>query len=85
MTEIKSLIAPALGTHEINRLLAMTAPKRMTSGSTLFDTGYEQAKRDFRELLLSALRIPHEEVSNQSAEAEVKAAERSRFFDRFRR
>jgi hypothetical protein len=90
MTEIRSLSAPALGQHEINRLLAMTAPKRMTSDSTLFDTGYEQAKRDFRELLLAALRIPHDEVQQVREPGmpilvrETRTAERVSFFARWR-
>jgi uncharacterized protein (DUF305 family) len=90
MTELKSLSAPALGQAEVNRLLAMTRPSRMTSSSTLFDAGVEQAKRDFRAALLQAMRVPHHTVGTDLAEqvrheAEaVKTAQRVSFFARFR-
>lgn len=48
---IKSVSAPAIGEEGLKRLRAFTQPKRMTSTSTLFDAGYEQAKRDFAEKL----------------------------------
>lgn len=56
--EIKSVTAPALSEEGIKRLMAFTEPKRMTSNSTLFDAGYEQAKRDFREKIMAEAIIP---------------------------
>ena len=93
MTEIKSLSAPALGEAEVKRLLAMTRASRMKSDSTMFDTGYEQAKRDFREVILSALRIPHHSIGVDHADVQqdhepctpiLINSERLSFFDRWR-
>lgn len=64
MTEIKSLSAPALGEADLRRLLAAVQPRRFTATSTLFDTGYEQAKRDFREIIHGALRIPNDDIDH---------------------
>lgn len=85
MTEIKSLSAPALGERELARLVAFCTPKRMTSASTLFDTGYEQAKRDMAEMLRGFVVIPHEAVEPGTVVLVEPEAGRKAFFDKWRR
>ena len=55
---IKSLAAPSIGEAGVKRLIAFAAPKRLTSSSTLFDAGYEQAKRDFADKLKEVADVP---------------------------
>lgn len=87
---ITSVTAPAVTDEGVKRLRAFCLPKKLHSNSTLFDAGYEQAKRDFLERLeqevgKTSTRAPGEfgEVitANDSvtrAEAKARAAEARR-------
>jgi hypothetical protein len=69
----------------VDKLLAMTRASRMTSSSTLFDAGYEQAKIDFREAILVALHGPSiGQQINRDIPPETRTAERVRFFEKWR-
>ena len=59
---IKSINAPAISREGINRLFAFTKAKRMTSDMTLFDAGYEQAKRDMLEKLAGEVGWPNDSI-----------------------
>lgn len=85
MTQIKSLGALALGSKELDRLLAHLAPRRMGSETTLFEVGYEQAKRDTIELVARLANIPANTSLEVPSEEQTKAAERRSFFDKWRR
>ncbi len=51
MTDIRSIVLPAIKEEGVRRLYNFCREVRLTSSSTLFDAGYEQAKRDFKDAL----------------------------------
>lgn len=46
---------PVISTRLLNKLVAFYAPRQFTNESTQFDMGYEQAKRDLREVLMQSV------------------------------
>lgn len=78
MVEITRVNAPAIGQAGVNRLFERVRPKRMTSTSSLFDAGYEQAKRDFYDALKAEIGVEpgeHSEVNTKLADLAVSPAE----------
>lgn len=63
---ITSVNAPAVSAEGIKRLVAFCRPKKMTKDDTLFVAGYEQAKRDFIEMLEAEIGIEKPKSADKS-------------------
>ena len=72
---LKSIGAPALSGPGLDRLFAMLQPTRFTNKSTLFDTGYEQAKADVREKLIAEIGRPHDDIVTVEAAADYEVGQ----------
>lgn len=65
MTELKTLNSVTVGEEGVQRLFHMTRESRLKPDCTLFEAGYEQAKRDFREALYREVGVPSDQLSTR--------------------
>ena len=71
---LHKMAAPAITRAGVERLFNFTAPARLKPDTTLFQAGYEQAKRDMRDRLIQEVGRPADDIQSIDAAADYQPA-----------